>query len=203
MLLRQNLPPHVLSTIANLQPRYIMNLAFRPKSETWFIFFYGRRTAYDAKWLPKKPNDSVGEILDVLREEAKDQVSSCAFGEDHETWFMRSTDPLTEWYPQLGTKVPPKLSVTFHKAIQDVETKERVNGEKVGHTKLRAVTFGHRGAWILYGKDGFDWSKEGLPQALVQALELGKRKRVEKAIDEHKDSWTINVGEPLDSAAIC
>lgn len=163
-----------------------MNLAFRPGTDTWFIFCYRTRFAYDAKWEPRKPSrsDSIGETLDVWRTEAKDQVSSCAFGETKDIWFMRSTDTATEWHPEPGPSVPRKALIEFHKALKRQDVKKKRNGEEVQFTKLRAVTFGPNKTWILYSKDTFQWSEHGLPETLIQALTLGQMNK-----------WIINVSE--------
>jgi hypothetical protein len=196
---RQNLPPEVLHQIAELHPRYIMNLAFRTGSRVrssgklvtpWFIFFYGTRTAYDAKWFPNKPSpeDSIGQVLLKWRGNSRDQVSSCAFGEDPETFFIRSTGPDTKWFPYLQSS-RGALNVEFLDAKDRRELKHKRNGEPMDHTKLRAITFGQDDTYIMYSKDDFTWSRTGLPTTLLNALEYGHQQDE----DAGKVRWTINV----------
>jgi hypothetical protein len=167
-----------------------MNIAFRRGTAeqplTWFMFCYrGSRFAYDSKWEPRKPSrrDSVGRTLDLWKAEEKDQVSSCSFSDRPDLWFLRSTDGRTEWHAKLGPGRTDELEDTFLTELRRTILKQRKNGEDVPVTTLRAVTFGARGSWILYGKTEFFWKDCGIPQKLVEALKKGKK---------HK--WVINVG---------
>jgi hypothetical protein len=163
--------PMVLEKLRCLRPRYVMNVAFRD-SETWFIFCYrGSRFAYDSKWFPRKPVDTAKDLLarqfDILRRDERDQISSCAFGDRPSCFFLRSTDIMNHWHPKFGY-VPLELQ----SAIQDEDFR----------LQPRAVTFGWKQSWILYGTNSFTWSQKYLPTSLVRALEKGKENR-----------WVINV----------
>jgi hypothetical protein len=167
-----------------------MNIAFRRGTAkqplTWFMFCYrGSRFAYDSKWEPRKPSrkDSIGRMLDLWKNEEKDQVSSCSFGDNPDLWFLRSTDGRTEWHATLGPGCTDELHDIFLTELRRTILKQRKNGEEVPVTTLRAVTFGERGSWILYGKTEFFWKDCGMPKKLVEALQKGK-----------KHGWVINVG---------
>ena len=163
--------PFVLEKIELLKPRYIMNVAIRDPA-TWFMFCYrGQRFAYDSKWFPQKPSDSsdpVGIQLSILKEEERDQVSHCAFGESNDCYFLRSTDILYKWHPKFSNNVPMHLLSAYQ--------------DEAFRRHPRAVTFGKNQTWILYGKDTFEWSKRGLPKSLQAALQKGKKRK-----------WVINV----------
>ena len=186
---RWNLPIEIWKKIERLEPRYIMNIAFRREPPghplTWFMFCYrGTRFAYDSKWEPRKPSrkETIGETLDVWKSEEKDQVSSCSFSANKDLWFLRSTDGRTEWHADLGPSRTTELTNRFLTELRRTIVKKRKNGEIVPVTTLRAVTFGWRGSWVLYGKEEFFWKDDGLPQALIEALKKGKR-----------SMWVINV----------
>lgn len=149
-----------------------MNLTIADEG-MWFIYFYhkSRRHGYDSKWEPIKPDESsrLGEVLMGLRKKKRDQVSYCSFGPADDTFFIRSTDIDMKWYTHLGGK--------------DVSTKLRLEYDEIlSSGKLRAVTFGADGGWIVYGSKLFRWSDDGLPIDLVKALSLGS-----------KNDWIINV----------
>jgi len=166
--------PFVLEKIELLKPRYIMNVAIRD-SVTLFMFCYrGQRFAYDSKWFPRKPlptkSDPIGMQLRILKEDERDQISYCAFGESNDCYFLRSTDILKNWHPRFSNNVPIHLLSTYQ--------------DEAFRTHLRAVTFGKNQTWILYGKGKytFKWSKHGLPKSLKAALQKGK-----------EEGWIINV----------
>jgi hypothetical protein len=162
---RQNLD-FVAEKIGHLNPRYIMNIAIRDPNQ-WFMYCYrGQRHgiyAYDSKWFPRKPStgEPIGEELEDLKEKERDQVSYCAFGESHDTYFLRSTDSKKEWHPRLSQRAPKSLFGAYQ--------------DEFKRGCPRAVTFGMNGAWILYGKGkrAFRWSKHGLPTRLQEALKDG------------------------------
>jgi hypothetical protein len=156
----------VSEKIGHLNPRYIMNIAIR-NPDQWFMYCYkdqrGGIYAYDSKWFPRKPstNEPIGEELDELKKEERDQVSYCAFSQSPDTYFIRSTDNKKDWHPRLSSGAPKGL----FRAYQD-EFKRGCP---------RAATFGVNGAWILYGtgERAFRWSEHGLPPRLQQALKDG------------------------------
>jgi hypothetical protein len=179
---RLNMPDYVLETLRKVKPRYIMNLAIRGP-DLWFLYYYSssRRYGHDTKWYPQKPSgadEPIGIQLEKLRKDARDQVSFCGFGPSPEVFFLRSTDGKKDWHPRLSRYVSDDLWDDF----QDVS---RLDGGCP-----RAVTFGKRNTWIVYGKESFKWSKHGLPKSLVRALQTG---------DER--GWTINVPHPPRSTA--
>jgi hypothetical protein len=180
-LLRWNVPIEIWHKIKHLRPRYIMNIAFRRGTAkqplTWFMFCYrGSRFAYDSKWEPRKPSrkDSIGRMLDLWKNEEKDQVSSCSFGDNPDLWFLRSTDGRTEWHATLGPGCTDELHDIFLTELRRTILKQRKNGEEVPVTTLRAVTFGERGSWILYGKTELFWKDCG---SLRDSSRLSKRVR--------------------------
>lgn len=165
--------PYVRQKLLQIKPRYIMNIAVSSQNE-WFMYCYRGpgRFAYDSKWFPRKPSRTDGPVgmqLDKLKEEERDQISFCAFGESSKSYFLRSTDSKNDWHPRISRHVPTDLL----DAYQD----EFKKGTP------RAVTFGKNRTWILYGKGSFTWSKRGLPKNLQAALRKGIQ-----------EGWSINVG---------
>jgi hypothetical protein len=164
--------PFVRKKLKQISPRYIMNVAIR-SPDSWFLYYYrgpGRIT-YDPKWFPRKPSKPDGPVgvqLDRLKEEERDQLSYCAFGESSKSFFLRSTDRKKEWHPRLSKHVPTELLDAYQ--------------DEFKRGCPRAVTFGKGRTWILYGKASFKWSRHGLPQRLQIALRKGKEER-----------WTVNV----------
>ena len=179
--------PFMDEKLAQLKPRYIMNIAIR-SPELWFIYCYRweRHThTYTSKWYPWKPAVEYGHVgaeLAQLRQEEVDQISYCAFGESPKTYFLRSTDAKNEWHPRLSQNVPAELFGPYQ--------------DELSRGTLRAVTFGKNNTWILYGKKSFRWSKHGLPSVLEAALSKGQKK-----------GWTINVSQRIflayDYAVFC
>jgi hypothetical protein len=167
--------PYVREKIQQIRPRYIMNVAISAP-DAWFLYCYRgpERFAYDSKWFPRKPSKADGPVglqLDNLKEEERDQISYCAFGESSKSYFLRSTDGRKDWHPRLSGYVPTDLL----DAYQD-EFKKGCP---------RAVTFGKNKTWILYGKTSFKWSRYGLPKNLQAALRRGR-----------EEGWSINVCKP-------
>ena len=149
-----------------------MNVAIRD-SVTWFMFCYrGQRFAYDSKWYPRKPlpikSDPVGMQLRILKEEERDQVSHCAFGESNDCDFLRSTDILEKWHPKFSNNLPMDLLSVYQ--------------DEAFRRHLRAVTFGKNQTWILYGKDTFDGASKACQKACKLPCKKGKKR-----------DWVINV----------
>lgn len=165
--------PYVVEKLAQIKPRYVMNVAIRSPA-LWFMYCYrwGRHTyTYDSKWFPSKPPVEPGHAgaeLAQLKKEELDQISYCAFGDSPKTYFLRSTDAKKEWHPRLSQNVPPELFGPYQ--------------DELNRGTLRAVTFGKNNTWILYGTKSFRWSQYDLPSVLDAALRKGQ-----------EEGWTINV----------
>jgi hypothetical protein len=106
--------------------------------------------------------------MDRLKEDERDQLSYCAFGESSKLFFLRSTDRKKEWTPRLSRHVPGELLDAYQ--------------DEFKRGPPRAIKFGKGKTWILYGKSSFSWSRHGLPRSLQTALQRGTEER-----------WTINV----------
>jgi hypothetical protein len=164
--------PFFQKKLKQISPRYIMNIAIRSK-DLWFLYYYRgpRRISYDPKWFPRKPSKADGPIgvhMDRLKEDERDQLSYCAFGESSKLFFLRSTDRKKEWTPRLSRHVPGELLDAYQ--------------DEFKRGPPRAIKFGKGKTWILYGKSSFSWSRHGLPRSLQTALQRGTEER-----------WTINV----------
>ena len=106
--------------------------------------------------------------MDRLKEDERDQLSYCAFGESSKSFFLHSTDRRKEWTPRLSKHVPTELLDSYQ--------------DEFKRGTPRAITFGKGKTWILCGKSSFSWSRHGLPKILQKALRKGMEER-----------WTINV----------
>jgi len=129
--------------LAQLRPRYIMNLAIKGP-DAWFVYFYRRTRGEQLRLrleMVAKENPWMGELaeqLDMLREDNTDQISYCSFGENDKVFFVRSTDYQRGWHARPSQHIPRDLHHAFM-------------GEFNRGTP-RAITFGKAKTWILYGK---------------------------------------------------
>jgi hypothetical protein len=164
--------PFVRKKLKQISPHYIMNIAIRSPN-LWFLYYYRGlgRVSYDPKGFPRKPSKADGPIgahMDRLKEDERDQLSYCAFGESSKSFFLPSTDRRKKWTPRLSKHVSTELLDAYQDEFQ--------------RGTPRAITFGKGKTWILYGKSSFSWSRHGLPKSLQAALRKGMEER-----------WAINV----------
>jgi len=184
------------------KPRYIMNLATfaplgspdwngataeDPPGNLWYVYYWITRA--DHQWNATLPPGYLSLLASEFR---SGSLSHVAFGptqsSEPDCMFLRNTDADERWQYQ-WTGLPFLCERDCQKHVEgatawrDLEGDAgRFNGltEWLGG-RLRGVTFGPDGNFIVYRGENYDW-EGAFPLELAEALRKGKDER-----------WSINV----------
>ncbi len=106
------MPSYVREKLAQIKPRYIMNLAIRGP-DAWIAHFYSATEGTISSTIQNGTKKNLrwtdSEQLDMLKEDNTDQVSCCSFGESNKVFVLRSTDDNKGWHARPSRYIPKDL----------------------------------------------------------------------------------------------
>lgn len=192
----------------------------------WLVYSWtgipGRRGRPAHRWRPghdpavagNNAHPVLGRYAAHIGEHASGNISNLALGSSSSSFFMRLSADDRNWHYRFrGLPEACTLAVEESMTAGMLCDKECRPGnpdhkhctyglQHCKHGRLRAVTLGQGGSWIVYREEtvGGDYDPRKLPPSLVKGLKEGK----EKATKEGKEKgWVINVRtRPTDNSAI-